>query len=258
MEEVKFRDSLGNPVIGTLSIPEGASSVVVLSHGFSSSKESRVYIELQRALNRIGIGTLRYDYYGHGKAHALGKYDVTKDVTLTKCVESLRAAVEYVHFRGDYNVGLMGASFGGLLSIIVASEDPDIKALALKSPVTEPKELWRMRIGEKGIEEWRQNGILYFDKLGENFELDYSFWEDLQTYDTLDMAQLISCPTLIVHGTRDSVVPISHSKIFAEITNAKLKTIKGADHGYRDPKEFRFMKKLIVDFFKDKLPRETE
>jgi len=254
MEEVKFRDSLGNPVMGTLSIPEGAKSVVVLSHGFSSNKDSRVYLELEGALNRAGIGTLRYDYYGHGKAYSEGrKYGVTKDVTLSKGVESLRAAVEYVRLRGNYEVGLMGASFGGLLSIIVASEDPDIKALALKSPVTEPKELWSSRLGKKRMKEWARDGIVEYHERGENFELDYGFWLDLQKYDTLDIAQLISCPILIVHGTRDSVVPLSHSQILKQITNAKLKTVKWADHDYADPKQFLSMKKLIIDFFKEKL-----
>jgi uncharacterized protein len=259
MEEVKFRDSLGNPVIGTLSIPEHARSVVVISHGFSSSKESRLYPQLESELNALGIGTLRYDYYGHGRAYSQGrKYGVTSDVTLSKCVESLRAAVEYVRLRGDYEVGLFGNSFGGLLSIIVASEDPEIKALVLKSPVTEPKELWSRRLGEKRMREWKETGIIHFNEVGENFELDYGFWLDLQKYDSLDLAQLISCPILIVHGTRDSVVPLSHSQILAEITNAKLKTIKGADHDYADPKEYLSMKRFIVDFFKRRLPRRTD
>jgi uncharacterized protein len=256
MEEIEFVDSGGYKTLGTLSIPEHARSVVVISHGFSSSKESRLYPLLESELNALGIGTLRYNYYGHGKLYCKDlPYKVTKDVTLSKCLDSLRSAVSYVRRRGNYDIGLVGNSFGGLLSIIVASEDPNIKALALKSPVTDAKELWRKRLGEKRMREWEETGIMHFDECGENFELNYGFWLDLQKYDSLEMAKLINCPTLIVHGTRDSVVPIQQSRaLVGRIPKAQLKTVAGADHDYADPTEFLSMKKLIINFLKTRLP----
>ena len=52
MEEVTFSDKNGNKLIGTVSIPSEAKSVVVLSHGFSSSKESKFYVDLQNDVPR--------------------------------------------------------------------------------------------------------------------------------------------------------------------------------------------------------------
>lgn len=254
MEEVTFKDSKGNQILGTISIPEQAESVVIISHGFSSSKESKLYVELQNELIKAGIGTLRYDYYGHGQLYCKGaKYTVTKDVTLTKCVDSLKAAISFVRSKGDYDIGLVGSSFGGLISLIAASQGSGIQALALKSPVTEPIEFWKQRLGDEMIEKWKQEGVMYYNERGENFELNYEFWEDLLTYDTFKIARNIACPVLIVHGGSDTVVPIRQSQNLAKIVNTEVNVIEGANHNYADPTQYSEMKKLITYFFIEKL-----
>jgi uncharacterized protein len=254
MEDITFTDSQGNQILGTISTPEQAGLVVIISHGFSSSKESKLYVELQNELNKAGIGTLRYDYYGHGQLYCKGaKYTVTKDVTFTKCVDSIKAAISFVRTKGDYDIGLVGSSFGGLISLIAASQDSNIRALALKSPVAEPVEFWKQRLGDVRIEKWKQEGIMHYDENGENFELNYAFWEDLQTYDTLDMFKNISCPVLIVHGGSDTIVPIRQSQDLANIVNTEVNVVKGANHNYATPSQYNEMKRLITDFIVEKL-----
>ncbi|MDO8740329.1 MAG: YqiA/YcfP family alpha/beta fold hydrolase [Candidatus Woesearchaeota archaeon] len=254
MEEVTFSDLNGNQILGTISIPKQARMVVIISHGFSSSKETRLYVELQNELNKLGIGVLRYDYYGHGQHYCKGaKYTVTRDVTLSKCVDSLKAAISFVRSRGNYDIGLVGSSFGGLISLIAASQDSEMQALALKSPVTEPIDFWKQRLGDERIRKWKQEGVMHYNEHGENFELNYAFWEDLITYDTFKMAKNITCPVLIVHGGSDSVVPISESHNFARIVNTKVNVVEGANHDYANPSQYKEMKKLITDFFVEKL-----
>lgn len=254
MEDVTFTDSQGNQILGTISIPKHARSVVIISHGFSSSKESKLAVELQNELNKAGLGTLRYNYYGHGQLYCKdSKYTVTKDVTLTKCVNSLKAAISFVRSRGNYDIGLVGSSFGGLISLIAASQDSMMHELALKSPVTEPVEFWKKRLGDKKIQKWKEEGVMHYDACGENFELSYDFWEDLQTYDTLELAKNIDCPILIVHGDSDTVVPIKQSQDLAKIVNSEVKVVKGANHDYAAPAHHNEMKRLITDFLIEKL-----
>jgi len=147
----------------------------------------------------------------------------------------------------------MGSSFGGLVSLIVASDDPKIKALALKSPVTEPIHFWNQRLGKERIEKWKRDGILHYDEHSEKFELDYGFWEDLLTFNTFKMAKHIACPVLIVHGNNDFVVPLKQSQDLAKLLKTKIRIVKGANHAYSDPVQYDEMKKLIVDFFVEKL-----
>jgi len=230
-------------VCGVLSLPPKAKTITILSHGFASNKESQVYKDLEKELNKLGIGTLRYDYYGHGE-----RPEKLEDITLTRAVQSLQDAIEYAKNQGNYDIALLGASFGGVISLVAASQDLSVKALVLKSPVVEPIEFWKNRLGEERLRGWEKEGVLHYDDLGEKFDLKYAFWEDLQNYNTLDLASKISCPTLIVHGSSDAVVPIKQSQDLAKILGTQVKVIEGADHHYKDSDHYKKMKAAIVDF----------
>lgn len=189
MEEVIFTDSQGNKLLGTISIPNEAKSVVIMSHGFTSSKESKLYVELQNELNKLGIGSLRYDYYGHWRLYCKNtKYTVTKDFTLSKWVDSLKSAISLVRSIGNFDISLMGSSFWWLISLVTTSKESNIKSLVLKSAVTEPIKFWQWRVGAKGIAEWKEKWMIHYNDCGENFELDYTFWEDLLSFDTYKLS----------------------------------------------------------------------
>ncbi len=248
MQKVYFKDTVGNRVCGILSIPNQASALVITSHGFTSTKESKIYQELQEELNTRSIGTLRYDYYGRGESD--GQFEET---TLTKTLASLQAVIQYARTQGNYKIGLIGSSFGGLLSLLAAARDPLIQALALKSSVVDPILFWKNRLNPQRIEQWKKEGILHYDDCGEKFDLNYTFWEDLQTYHTLEEAKNIHCPTLIVHGDQDTVVPISQSQALSNILHTPVQTVAEANHDYAKPEQYAQVKKTIVDFITSQL-----
>ena len=251
MKDIKFKDQSGNELLGTLSITNNSNKVVILSHGFSSNKDSKLYVELQNELNALGIGTFRYDYYGHGKLYGHGPgYGVSKDVTLSKAVDSLKAAIELVRSRSFTDIALMGSSFGGLISLIAASDDPDITGLVLKSPVTEPISFWRGRLSDEQIRKWKEDGVLHYHFELEDYDLDYAFWEDLLSYNIHQLAENITCPTLIIHGDKDIYVPIKQSRDLAKILHTDVKIVKGANHGYNKPEQYVAMKNFVIDFLR--------
>jgi uncharacterized protein len=249
MEEIRFIDSLGNKLAGVISIPKNAKSVVVISHGFTSNKNSKTYLDIQEKLNKKNIGTLRYDYYGHGPLFGhKSSPGVSADVTLSKTVESLKAAIKFVRSQGKYNIALLGSSYGGLMSLVVASQDKDIKALVLKSSVTEPIKFWTKRLGNKRIKQWEKEGVLHYHLVLEKYDLNYDYWKDLQKYNTLKSAENLSCPTFIVHGDKDIYVPIEQSYDLAKILNTKVKVISGAGHNYTTTSQYNKMMNAILQF----------
>lgn len=254
MQDIELHDSLGNPIQAILSIPENAESIVIMSHGFTSNKNSKLYIELEGLLNNARIGAVRYDYFGHGPAygHEQG-YAVSDNTTLSKTSESLRAVVNFIKTQGEYNLGLLGSSFGGLISIVVASQDPDIKALVLKSSVTEPRQFWRERLGDAKIEQWKKEGVIHITQDIVDYDLKFDYWEDIQNYDTLAMARNISCPVLILHGEKDTCVPISQSHDLARVLHTEVNVVEGADHSYSGPGQYEKIKTTMLDFLIEKL-----
>ncbi|MCK4786450.1 MAG: hypothetical protein KAV87_22015, partial [Desulfobacteraceae bacterium] len=72
-EKIFFKDSKGNKLCGILSNPTSQKEkpIIILCHGFSTSKEGRTYVRLEEILNSSGISTFRFDFFGHGESEGI-------------------------------------------------------------------------------------------------------------------------------------------------------------------------------------------
>lgn len=219
--------------------------VVVLCHGFSTSKNSTSYSAISKALNDKGISTFRFDFYGHGESE--GRFE---DITTTEAVDDALCAIKFMKERGYTKIGLLGGSFGGLTALIAASRSEDIEALALKSPVSNYMEKYLAPDFEEELQDWRNKGYRNYRKhSGEELKLSFGFFEDQQKNDGYIAAKKIGIPTLIVHGDMDEIVPVQQSiKTSGIIKKCRLEIIKGADHRYTNPEHFDRMAGLLADF----------
>src|SRR3989338_8115343 len=217
-EKIEIKDSLGHKVSGILSMPKNSSIIVVMSHGFTSNRNTKLYKELQKEFNSRGIGTVRYEYYGHGAAYGHRMRGVSSDITVTKAAESLHALVKHLRRKGYRRIGLIGSSFGGLVSLVIASDDKRIKFLALKSPVTDPVKFWNERVrGPENkliVDEWKKNGTFHYNRQGEDYTLKWDFLNYLKNYDANKLAKGVSCPIFLIHGNKDKIIPIKKNKKF--------------------------------------------
>ncbi len=257
MVGIIFKDREGSLIHGSLTIPAGTGLMVIMSHGFGSNKESSTYLELEKILKRKGIGTLRYTHCagGAGPDVVTGKYSMARDVTTTKAVQNLEAAVAHSRNHGITRIVLLGASFGGLISHIYAAQDPGISGLVLKSSICNPVEFWKERAGQDGIRRWEEDGhYRYTDDL-EDYVLDLDFWKDLRQYNDIeDRLRKIECPALIIHGGRDKIVPPHHARELARlISDSDLRILANADHLYSGEGEKEYMLESIAGFLTEKI-----
>ena len=73
--------------------------------------------------------------------------------------------------------------------------------------------------------------------------------EDAQKINGFKAAANIKAPTLIVHGAKDTTVPLEQSRKAASlIPNCRLEIIKGADHAYSQQEHFQQMLDVVADF----------
>lgn len=252
MEKVDFTNSKGDKLIGILSGPPAYSNrpVIVICHGFSSSKDSATFVQLEQLLNLEDIATFRFDVFGHGESD--GNF---ADITVSEAVDDILRAINYVKNKGYQRIGLLGSSFGGLSSIMAASKNSDLFILVLKSPVSDYAEVELIRRGEEGIKDWREKGYDYYESgSGKKLKLNYAFFEDFKNNQGYKAAPHIQVPTLIVHGDADESVPIEQSKKTAQlIPDCRLATVEGANHWYSNqPEYFPKMLKLITEFVVEK------
>lgn len=222
--------------------------LVILMHGIFSSKDFIPMPSLAKELAKAGIASIRFDFNGHWKSEGR-----MQDMTVEKEIADAMAVVEYVRSLPYVTkIGFLGHSQGGVIASMTAGRlarqgiAPD--ALVLLAPGAVIKEacqggkFFNARFDPKDPPEFiRCWGMM---KLGREYLLST---QELDIYGT---ASAYEGPVRILHGDRDSIVPMWCSEKYKETygEQAELIVIKGENHliTNKRPETVR----LSVEFFK--------
>ena len=197
--------------------------------------------QIADALTRRGIAVLRIDDRGVG----LSTGEFAK-ATIVDFADDVKTALAYLRSRPEIDptrIGILGHSEGGVVAVMVAAEDPTLKALVLlaspgtnlRSVVAYQLRYWlerdptipfanRERILVKQLARWD----VFADG---NPRLKFS-----RKYDPVDAAKHISAPVLILHGEADRQVPPKHGEKLAKAlreggnADVTLRILPAVDH----------------------------
>ena len=243
-EALTFRDRAGHRVSAILSAPPDSSAMVILCHGFLSTKNSTTNKTLTRLLNEKGISTFRFDFFGQGESEGL-----FEDITVSLALEQTMAAVDLVLSLGPGPLGLVGSSFGGLVSILAAARRAEVACLALKCPVVDFAEELRLEFGLEELARWQTTDTIPNITGGsERVRMKYALYDNSLRHIAYEPATSITAPTLIVQGECDELVPLHQSRRLLEALSGpkRLDLVQGADHQFSKAEDFRMMATAIV------------
>jgi pimeloyl-ACP methyl ester carboxylesterase len=235
----------GLQLAGTLVTPGGSSErAVVLVHGGGVTREEGgFFTRLAAGLGEAGVASLRFDLRGHGESE--GRQE---ELTLSAVLNDIRVALAHVREATDAaSASLIGQSFGGGICGYYAAKRPDeVARLVLLCPqfnykqrTIDSRPYWTDDfLSDDMARQLTEQGYIQFTPALKHGRAIFNevFW--LQPHTVLGE---ISAPTLIVHGTKDTFVPIESSReALAQFTaEHKLVEIEGAQHGFAvhdDPK----------------------
>lgn len=245
-KKLYFKNKKGNKLCGVLIAPDNKNHpVVILCHGFHSTKDNNTNTRLHKMLKEKNIATFRFDFYGHGESD--GKFE---DITVSEAVDDALCAIDFLKKKGYKKIGLIGASFGGLTALLTAAKSKDLLFLGLKCPASNFLEIELTHRTKENLQEWKRDGFTYYqNEEGETYRLNYKFFQDLNKNNAFPIADKIRIPTLIVHGDADEIVPVEQSKlIFKLIPDCKLEIIRKADHRFLNPIHFEKMVDMLYKF----------
>ena len=107
---------------GSLTVPDGATGIVLFAHGSGSSRLSPRNTHVARALNKAGLATLLFDLLSPSEA-----YDRHKVFDIPLLAGRLEEALNWIEEKdttADLNVGLFGASTGAAAALTAAARRP--------------------------------------------------------------------------------------------------------------------------------------
>lgn len=203
--------------------------VVVISHGFNNTFD--MYKDYIQLLAKQGFLVYGFDYYGGSRNSKSGGQDMlqmsvkTELTDLTNVVEKLTSE-SYVD---KDHLSIIGVSHGGVVASLYAAAKPEhIYKLGLIFPA--------YVLFDDVKETYQSLGSPSFDQLPDslthhNASLGKIYLTDALDIDIEDVQRKIIAPTLIVHGTNDTIAPYQYSvDAIQRIPNAKLVTVEGGSH----------------------------
>lgn len=242
----------GQKIRGVIHLPEETQSnlpCVIFCHGFTASRIEPhfMFVKISRALEKIGVASIRFDFLGSGESDGL-----FSEMTLSNEAADCEAIIDYTRslsFIDQRKISLLGFSMGGAVSLVSASHCPEkIDRLVLMSPAANMLEVMTRDIRGQRIEMYQQGAI----DVGGNL-LSKKAIDDVFGINIYECAGKLKNRILFIHGTEDDQVPPFTSLKMHEIlaANSELKLIQGSDHWYSSQPWEKELIDSIVEFFED-------
>ena len=204
--------------------------MVILMHGIFSSKNIVPIPALAKALAKEGIASICFDFGGHWKSE--GKME---HMTVGKEIEDALAMWEYAKSLPYVSkIGLLGHSQGGVVASmtagILASKGESPAALVLIAPGSVIQDACKG--GRFFGAEFNPADPPEYVKCFGIMKLGREYILTTQELDIYGTAKAYAGPVRLIHGSKDTIVPMSCSERFVETytQEAELVVVEGENH----------------------------
>ncbi|KAE8681285.1 glucosyltransferase like family protein [Hibiscus syriacus] len=211
---LKLRTSKGNEIVAMYVNNPSASLTVLYSHG-NAADIGQMYHTFTELSVHLNVNLLGYDYSGYGQSTGKpSEQDTYADIEAAyKCLEMYGVKQE--------DTILYGQSVGSGPALELAIRLPHLRGVILHSPI-----LSGLRV---------------------MYPVKRTLWFDI--YKNIDKIPLVESPVMVIHGTEDEVVNVSHGKQLWELCKEKYEPLwlKGGNHCNLElyPEYLRHLKKFI-------------
>ncbi|XP_057478334.1 putative uncharacterized protein YDL057W [Actinidia eriantha] len=242
---VTIQNNHGEKLVGIMH-ETGSTELVIICHGFKSSKDRIPMVNLAIALGKEGISAFRFDFAGNGESEGVFRYG-----SYRREANDLRDVIQYFYQENRSIAAIIGHSKGGNGVLLYASTYNDVSIIVNISGRFDLKRGIEGRLGNDFLERIKQHGFI--DVKNRRGKVDYRVTEEsLMDRLTTDMHEAClsipnSCRVLTVHGSIDEMVPVEDAYKFNKyISNHKLRIIEGADHEFTSHQDE--LASIVLDF----------
>lgn len=226
---------------------DGQEQVVVVCHGFGSSKESPMAQAVAKELPRLGMGVVRFDFPAHGESPVW-----QEGLRVPYCIDDLETVEQAVLSQAPgTEIGYFSSSFGAYITLLRLIRDPRKKARGfLRSAAVTMPALVSAWMDDRAQADLARQGYFVpsYDYVRQ-MRLTDAFLKDLREGDIFAGWRPELAELAMVHGGQDSVVPVEGVRQFAQRFGAHLTEFPHGDHGLMGDGEAEEVLALAGAFF---------
>lgn len=217
--------------------------LVIFAHGFKGFKDWGTHNLVAQLFAENGYRYLKFNFSHNGttadKPTEFADLIAFSENTFSIELDDLNAVIDFA-CKGSAipaadGVNLIGHSMGGGIGILKTAQDERINKLVTMASIANFHDLWP----KEAEVQWKIQGIMYIHnaRTGQQMPLKSTLLNDLEAnparLNIIEKAAAIGRPWLIVHGSEDTSVPVSHAgALKAAQPKAELLIIPKADHTF--------------------------
>ncbi|XP_010555048.1 PREDICTED: uncharacterized protein LOC104824638 isoform X2 [Tarenaya hassleriana] len=231
LRRIAIKNSHGEKLVGVFH-DTGSTGIVVICHGFQSSKDRIPMVTLARVFARKKISSFRFDFAGNGESEGSFQYG-----NYWREAEDLRSVLQYLRKENHEISAIIGHSKGGNVVLLYAAKYNDVDTVVNISGRFFLDRGMEGRLGKEYLQRIKEKGFI--DVRNRRGKFEYRVTEeslkDRLTTDTSAACFSISknCRVLTVHGSADRIVPATDASEFVKsVKNHQLQLVEGADHEF--------------------------
>ncbi|MDR2902037.1 MAG: alpha/beta fold hydrolase [Lactobacillales bacterium] len=229
-EKIKIKNKSGLELTAFLDRhdTDKKQGMALLIGGMGSDGTSWKYEKLRDLFLSLGYAVLRFSHRGCGESAGDVRY-----ATTTAGLEDLEALLHYVrnlNWVDQSKIGFYGNSYGGGLVNLYVARHPGFQFMILTSPCIDTKNRYdtdpTVDLNQWQKTQWLTSG--WPDR-------HYSVYTDACLYFPYNEAAKTSLPTLIIHGEKDEIIPVTQSeKLHTILNESKFIKLPQTKHQYND------------------------
>jgi pimeloyl-ACP methyl ester carboxylesterase len=195
-ESVAFKATDGLNLQGVWIAAPGSDKAVIILHGHGGSYDYDLY--RAPALQLAGFNVLLFDFRAHGRSEGRQMtfgYKERRDVL---------GAIGFLHQHGVQHIGLLGFSYGGIVSMLVTPDCPDIQAVISDGGPARMRTAIAARGVEMGFPLWFTKFLAWLMLCLTSIRLGVNLFH----YEPIRWVGKISPrPIFFIHGEHDQYLP---------------------------------------------------
>jgi pimeloyl-ACP methyl ester carboxylesterase len=237
-ETVEFKATDGLTLRGVWVPATGSDRAVVILHGHGGSYDFDVY--RAAPLHSAGFNVLLFDFRAHGRSEGRRitfGYEERRDML---------GAIDFLQARGMHHIGLLGFSYGGMVSMLFTPTCPAVEAVITDGGPARMRTAIAARGVELGLPRWLMQPMAWLIISMTSLRLGV----DMFKYEPVRwVGKIAPRPILFIHGDHDQYLPDFDDLYTAANSPKELWRLADAGHTTASQLYPEEHTRRVIDFF---------